>query len=192
MTIILVGKTASGKTAIKKALTKNYPVAPLVTCTTRPPRKGEVHGKDYFFLSYEEFREALYHDQLAEATAYNVSGEPWYYGSYLSYYKEHHPAIDAVIVLNPAGLKQIKENHPNLDVVSFYIECPEEVIKKRHENRDNTNAENFNTRLQNDNIDFKGIEYLVDYKIVNNGTHSPERLAKAIWETVKQHKERRK
>lgn len=192
MTIILVGKTASGKTAIKKALTKNYPVAPLVTCTTRPPRKGEVHGKDYYFLSYEDFREALYHDQLAEATAYNVSGEPWYYGSYLEHYKNHRPQVDAVIVLNPAGLRQIKENHPNLDVVSFYIECPEAIIRERYAKRKNTDTEDFATRLQNDNIDFKDIEYLVDYKIVNNGTHSPEKIAKAIWDTAKQHKERRK
>lgn len=192
MTIILVGKTASGKTAIKKALAKNFPVVPLVTCTTRPPREGEVHGKDYYFLSYEDFRKFLYHDQFAEATAYNVSGEPWYYGSYLEHYKNHRPQVDAVIVLNPAGLRQIKENHPNLDVVSFYIECPEAIIKERYAKRKNTDTEDFATRLQNDNIDFKDIEYLVDYKIVNNGTHSPEKIAKAIWDTAKQHKERRK
>ena len=52
--IILCGKAASGKDHMRKVL-ESRGIRYGVSYTTRPPREGEVHGKDYFFLSKEEF-----------------------------------------------------------------------------------------------------------------------------------------
>ena len=55
--LCLVGLVGTGKTTLVNMLTEKYPqVIRNVTCTTREPRPGEVHGKDYYFLTEEEFQ----------------------------------------------------------------------------------------------------------------------------------------
>ncbi len=54
--IVVSGPSGSGKSSIcKKALACREGLGFSVSCTTRRPRPGEVEGKDYFFLSREEF-----------------------------------------------------------------------------------------------------------------------------------------
>lgn len=54
--VIVTGPSAAGKTTVVEALLKRLPSsAKLVTTTTRAPRPGEVDGRDYHFLSREEF-----------------------------------------------------------------------------------------------------------------------------------------
>ena len=53
--LVLVGPSASGKSAIVKNLIKNYGLEKFITCTTRSMRVGEINGVDYYFLSNEEF-----------------------------------------------------------------------------------------------------------------------------------------
>ena len=61
--IVLSGPTASGKTTIVNRLMQDTPVklVKAISATTRPRRKGEVNGEDYYFLTTEEFekRQAL-------------------------------------------------------------------------------------------------------------------------------------
>ena len=57
--LVLVGPSASGKSAIVKYLTKNYGLVKFITCTTRAIRVGEVNDVDYHFLSQEEFLEGF-------------------------------------------------------------------------------------------------------------------------------------
>ncbi|MCS7153053.1 MAG: guanylate kinase [Bacteroidia bacterium] len=54
--LLLTGPSGSGKTTIAQLLLQKYEnLAFSISATTRPPRTGEVHGKDYYFLSEEEF-----------------------------------------------------------------------------------------------------------------------------------------
>ena len=53
--IVLSGASASGKTEVAKMLAKKYGITKVVTTTTREKRNGEIHGKDYFFVSKNEF-----------------------------------------------------------------------------------------------------------------------------------------
>jgi len=51
---------------------RNLPFRFVVTATTRPPRESEHHGKDYFFVSHDEFAEMVENDELLEyAIVYN-------------------------------------------------------------------------------------------------------------------------
>jgi guanylate kinase len=54
---IISAPAGTGKTTLVNMLTEKYPqVIRNVTCTTREPRPGEVDGKDYYFLTEEEFQ----------------------------------------------------------------------------------------------------------------------------------------
>jgi guanylate kinase len=54
--IVLSAPSGSGKTSVARALLRRFPELRFaVSCTTRPPREGEVPGRDYVFLSEEEF-----------------------------------------------------------------------------------------------------------------------------------------
>lgn len=57
---LMIGPSGSGKTTIIREVTARRPdVQFLPTTTTRPPRPGEKHGRDYFFMSEEEFDQAI-------------------------------------------------------------------------------------------------------------------------------------
>ena len=51
----ILGKFASGKTTVAKLLQDGYGLNRAITCTTRAKREGECEGKDYYFVSDEEF-----------------------------------------------------------------------------------------------------------------------------------------
>ena len=53
--VVVSGPSGSGKTTLCRASTAVEPIHYTVSCTTRPQRPGEEHGRDYFFLTDEEF-----------------------------------------------------------------------------------------------------------------------------------------
>ncbi len=55
--IILCGRSGVGKSTIQARLCQSNRVDRMITTTTRPPRHGEVHGDDYYFISKSEFHE---------------------------------------------------------------------------------------------------------------------------------------
>ena len=70
---MISGPSGVGKdSVIQRMKERALPFHFVVTATTRPPRQGEVHGKDYFFLSKDEFAEMIEHAELLEyAIVYN-------------------------------------------------------------------------------------------------------------------------
>ncbi len=71
--IVLSGPSGVGKdTVIQRMKERRLPFHFVVTATTRPARPGEVHGRDYFFVSSDEFAEMIEKDELLEyAIVYN-------------------------------------------------------------------------------------------------------------------------
>jgi len=65
--VVVSGPSAVGKDSVIKRMKElNYPFHFVVTATTRPPREGERHGEDYFFLSEEEFLSLIERNELLE------------------------------------------------------------------------------------------------------------------------------
>lgn len=65
--ILLMAPMASGKGVLTKYINEAFPrIKRLVSCTTRPPRPNEVEGADYYFLSYEGFKEKIAHGDFVE------------------------------------------------------------------------------------------------------------------------------
>ena len=71
--IVISGPSGVGKdTVIQRMKERRLPFHFVVTATTRPPREGEVHGRDYFFVSRDEFAAMIDSDELLEyAYVYN-------------------------------------------------------------------------------------------------------------------------
>ena len=60
--IVLSGPSGVGKGTIAKLLTKDDNISLSISCTTRSPRDGEVHGREYFFIKKEEFKSKIEKD----------------------------------------------------------------------------------------------------------------------------------
>ncbi len=71
--IVISGPSGVGKdTIIQRIKERRLPFHFVVTATTRAPRDGEVHGRDYFFISSDDFAEMIEKDELLEyANVYN-------------------------------------------------------------------------------------------------------------------------
>jgi guanylate kinase len=65
--VIFCAPSGAGKTTIVKHLISNIPALKFsISATTRKPRQGEIHGKDYYFLSEEEFKLKINNNELYE------------------------------------------------------------------------------------------------------------------------------
>ncbi|HHY31522.1 MAG TPA: guanylate kinase [Firmicutes bacterium] len=123
MLFIISAPSAAGKTTIVKELVGRVPnLARLTTATTRAPREGEVDGRDYRFVSREEFLRMIEHGDLAE----------WKetYGNYYGVPKHaveealQSRTLDFVIVLDVYGKEEFVRRWPSC--VSIFI-MPAEV-----------------------------------------------------------------
>lgn len=65
--VVISGPSGAGKDAvINRIRALGYPFHFVITATNRPPRPGEVHGRDYFFVSTAEFERMIAQDELLE------------------------------------------------------------------------------------------------------------------------------
>ena len=77
--VIFSGPSGVGKDSVIKRILEKCPNFELsVSCTTRIPRKGEIHGKDYYFLSKNKFKDMIDSDEMLEYATYcdNFYGTP--------------------------------------------------------------------------------------------------------------------
>lgn len=148
----------------------------VVSYTTRPMREGEMEGVNYHYISEEDFFDKQNNNFFAETTSYNVAvdgGQTWYYGSAIKDLTD-----DKVAIMNPDGLKEIKKIK-SLNPVVFYIIADNETIWNRLRQRGD-NSEEARRRLNADDADFQGIDKYMDFAIRNDGSESPQFLAKMI------------
>jgi guanylate kinase len=129
MLVTITGPTGSGKTTLAKALKERIEMYELISCTTRPPRKGEEDGKDYHFLGNLE----MDHADLIEHVEY--SG--FRYGLDVDEV-EIAKMRPSVVVVNPEGREALesycKDN--DIEMLSVYVSAPPEILVKRLLDRD--------------------------------------------------------
>lgn len=77
----IVGKSGSGKDTFYKAVLQRYAgrLIPIIPCTTRPMREGEVNGENYFFMSDAQLHELESRGQIIEKREYHTVQGLWTY-----------------------------------------------------------------------------------------------------------------
>ena len=141
--IVLSGASASGKTEAAKMLMVKYGIKKAITTTTRQLRCNEVNGRDYFFVSKEEFNKMMQEDRFVEHTLYNGN----YYGS-----TKDQIADDRSVVIDLEGLKSYSSLN-DARIVTFYLKTCEDVRFKRMLERGDK-EEDAHKRIANDRIIF--------------------------------------
>lgn len=175
--IILVGKSCSGKDSVKKVLTGNYNIEPVLEYTTRPMRSGEIQDQTYHFISKEEFINKIDKNDFIHWNCFNTVQGEWYYGLTLEDIK-----IDSVLITYPSELIAIipilKEKF-NEKIKVFYLMVDDLVIRNRLKQRGDNPCE-AERRMAADNIDFEGIENYVDF-IINYNNKTPNQIGEEIY-----------
>ena len=78
--LVLVGCSASGKDTVMNRLVKEFDVKPVISYTTRPIRDCEQDGREYHFVTEEEFERMKNNDKFIETRVYKTVKGNWYYG----------------------------------------------------------------------------------------------------------------
>lgn len=104
--IILIGPSGVGKDSIAIALRERYPeIIPSVSCTTRPPRKGEVDGVAYHFLSDAQFDSYIQQNAFLEWDAFHNAR----YGTLAAPVKDAiHGGKSVIFVVNARGAHALR------------------------------------------------------------------------------------
>ncbi|MBQ4562971.1 MAG: guanylate kinase [Lachnospiraceae bacterium] len=125
---VISGYSGSGKGTVMKALMAKYgEVYKLsVSATTRKPREGEEHGREYFFVNREEFERMIAEEELLEHACYVEN----YYGTPKAAVVEClEKGIDVLLEIEMQGGTQIKEKFP--EAVLLFIMPPSAAELKR-------------------------------------------------------------
>ena len=102
---IVSGFSGVGKGTVVKDLVKRYPYALSISATTRQPREGEQHGREYYFIQREEFEEMIRRGELFEWARYVDN----YYGTPKSFAMEAlAEGRDVILEIEVQGALKIK------------------------------------------------------------------------------------
>lgn len=119
---VVSGFSGAGKGTLMKALLSQYAdqYALSISATTRSPRAGEEHGREYFFLKKEEFEQMIAEDALIEHACYVGN----YYGTPKSYVMEQMEAgKDVILEIEIQGALKVKEKFP--DTLLLFVTPPD-------------------------------------------------------------------
>jgi guanylate kinase len=119
--ILVVGPTGSGKGTLISSISALHPeIQSPVSLTTRTPRPGEENGKDYYFVTKEEFKQKISEGLFLEWAEY--AGH--YYGTPKSEIDSVSQKDDVVLLdIEVQGARQIKEIIPAEQLHIIFIEA---------------------------------------------------------------------
>lgn len=145
--IIITAPSGAGKTSITRYLLKTFPdkLGFSISAATRQPRGYEQNGKDYYFISTEEFRHRIRQDEFAE---WEMVYEGKYYGTLKSELERiwndgKVPLLD----IDVKGAIHVQQQYRDT-CLSLFIQPPSiDELKKRLESRGTESAESLQARL---------------------------------------------
>jgi len=129
---VIAAPSGAGKSSLVNALLQSEPSVKLsISCTTRAPRPGEQHGREYIFLSETDFLKRQQEGEFLESAS--VHGN--YYGTSRTTVSDHTDAgHDVVLEIDWQGAQQIRKHYP--EAVGIFILPPslatlEDRLRKR-------------------------------------------------------------
>lgn len=168
--IVISGPSGVGKdTVIERMKEMNQPIHFVVTATNRPPRYGEVHGQDYFFVSTDEFATMIENDELIEyALVYNdYKGVPK-----AQVRQALKSGKDVVMRVDVQGANTIKQLYPEALLIFLTTQNEDELVN-RLKARQTESSEELNLRIATARKERQRINDF-DYVVVNRDSHLNE------------------
>lgn len=129
--VALMGKAGAGKDALLHKIMEKYgdEFASIISCTSRPPREGEVDGINYHFLTSEQFAEKLMDGDMIEAVVFR----DWCYGTS---YDSLNPDKINIGVYNPQGVGILLDMEYDIDLYPIMVNCRDKTRLLRQLNRE--------------------------------------------------------
>ena len=163
--IVISGPSGVGKGTVRKALfdMKGHNLTYSVSMTTRKMRPGEVDGKDYYFVSREEFEQRIKEDKFLEHAEFVGNC----YGTPLDKVNEKlEQGQEVVLEIEVNGALQVKKRVPDC-VMIFIVPPSKEALYDRLKKRGTESEDVIMERINKANREFKAAK-LYDYIVVND------------------------
>ena len=162
--VVVSGPSGAGKsTLIRAALEAVDELAYSVSATTRRPREGEVDGRDYIFLSREEFEEWISEGRFLEWAEYsgNLYGTPEQRVEELL-----DSGLSVILEIELQGARAVRQKRP--DALMIFVRAPSlEETRKRLEGRATENSEAMEARMTTALTEVSAMDEF-DYEVVND------------------------
>lgn len=163
--IVLSGPSGVGKGTVRKALFEipGHNLDYSVSMTTRSMRPGEVDGKDYYFVSREEFLQRIEENKFLEYAEFVGN----YYGTPLDKVEEKLAAgKEVVLEIEVQGALQVRKKCP--DAVFIFLAPPsKQALYDRLHRRGTESEEKIRERVEKANKEFE-LAYKYDYIVIND------------------------
>jgi len=168
--IVISGPSGVGKDSVLRSMKEcGLPFHFVVTATTRPRRPEETHGKDYFFVTKEEFAHMIDLDELIE---YAIV-----YGDYKGIPKQQvrealSSGKDVVMRLDVQGAATLRKLAPEAVLIFLTTQSEEELVERLRRRKTDA-AEDLSLRIATARQELKRANEF-DYVIVNSDNHLGE------------------
>lgn len=174
--IIVSAPAGTGKTTLVQMLKEEFPdrVTQSISCTTRKPRKGEIDGRDYVFLTEGAFEERVKREEFLEHAV--VFGD--HYGTLKGMVKgAQDKGKDVILVIDTQGALALRKK---VEAIFIFIAPPSmEVLEERLRNRKTESPETLKKRLKWAQHEMDQAKHY-DYTIINDDLEEAFEALKSI------------
>ena len=153
---VMSGFSGAGKGTIVKELLKKNDYQLSISCTTRKPREGEQNGREYFFVSREEFEKMIANGDMIEYAEYAGN----YYGTPRKAVSDWLvEGKDVILEIEVQGGMQVRKLFPDACLM-FIVPPSADELYNRLKNRGTETEDQIKLRLEQTS---REIEYIKDY-----------------------------
>jgi len=151
--VVLSSPSGAGKTTLVKKIAQENNFKISISYTTRKPRTNEVNGKDYFFISEEDFKNLIKNKEFLE---YAKVFENYYGSSKSQVFENLNKGENVIFDIDWQGTEQIKKQKLNYKLITFFILPPSKSeLFNRLKNRDMKDKNIVEERMKQFNEDIK-------------------------------------
>ena len=165
--IVISGPSGAGKdTILQRMKERELPFHFVVTATTRPRRENEIDGRDYFFVSKDEFARMIDEDELIE---YAIV-----YGDYKGIPKQQvRDALasgkDVIMRIDVQGAESVRKLAPEAMLIFITVDSEEELFNRLRERKTET-ADSLKLRMATARKELQRVNDF-DYVVLNRDFH---------------------